>query len=95
MDNNQIIEQFDKIEKKLLKLIEIRVTLEAENGDLKDYIAQLEQELEEKLEAENNLIEERSFVRSKVDSLLSKLEEINIGDNSDEQPIERGGVVSS
>ena len=95
MDNNQIIDQFDKIEKKLLKLIDIRASLEAENGDLKDYIAQLEQELEEKIEAENKLIEERSFVRSKVDGLLDKLGDINIADNSDENHIDRGGVVNS
>ncbi len=95
MDNNQTIGQFDKIEKKILKLIDIRVSLEAEIGELKDYIAQLEQELEEKIEVEKNLIEERSFVRSKIDNLLVKLEDIHITDNSEEQHFEGGGVANS
>ena len=95
MDNNQIIEQFDKIEKKVLKLIDLRNSLETENKELKDYIAQLEQELEEKLEVESNLIEERSFVRSKVDSLLTKLQDINISVQSDDNTGAGGGVGNS
>ena len=95
LDNNQIIEQFDKIEQKLLKLIDIRASLEAEIKELNDYIGQLEEELQQKIETENKLIEERSFVRSKVDSLLDKLEDINIPVASDDQPNEKGGVNNS
>ena len=93
LDNNQIIEQFEKIEQKLLKLIDIRASLEKEIKDLNDYIGQLEQELQQKIEAENKLIEERSFVKAKVDSLLNKLEDIKIVADSDDQK-EEGGVAS-
>ncbi len=93
LDNNQIIEQFEKIEQKLLKLIDIRASLEKEIKDLNDYIGQLEQELQQKIEAESKLIEERSFVKAKVDSLLNKLEDINIAADSDDQK-EEGGVAS-
>ena len=93
LDNNQIIEQFEKIEQKLLKLVDIRASLEKEIKDLNDYIGQLEQELQQKIEAENKLIEERSFVKAKVDSLLNKLEDINIAADSDDQK-EEGGVTS-
>ena len=93
LDNNQIIEQFEKIEQKLLKLIDIRASLEKEIKDLNDYIGQLEQELQQKIEAENKLIEEKSFVRAKVDSLLNKLEDINIAADTEDQK-EEGGVAS-
>ena len=94
LDNNQIIEQFEKIEQKLLTLVDIRASLEKEIKDLNDYIGQLEQELQQKIEAENKLIEERSFVKAKVDSLLNKLEDINIAADSDDQNKEEGGVTS-
>ncbi len=95
MDDNQIIEQFDQIEKKILRLIGIRESLETEIRDLKDYIAQLEQELEEKIEVEKNLIEEKTFVRTKIDRLLNKMEDINIADDSDKQQFEGGGGVTN
>ena len=95
MDNNQIIEQFEKIEQKILKLIDIRASLEREIKDLNDYIGQLEQELQQKIEAENKLIEERSFVKAKVDSLLNKLEDINIPAESDDRKNEEGGGVTN
>ncbi|MFO8085494.1 MAG: cell division protein ZapB [Desulfobacterales bacterium] len=85
MDDNQVLEHFDEIENKIQKLIDVRKTLEVELQDQKDYIAQLEIELQEKIEAENKLIEERSFVRSKIDSLLTKLQDIQIPINSDSQ----------
>jgi hypothetical protein len=95
LDNNQIIEQFEKIEKKLVKLIDIRAALEAEIKELNDYIGQLEQELQEKIEIENKFIEERSFVKSKVDSLLNKLENIDIQDADQSQRIEEEGASDS
>jgi FtsZ-binding cell division protein ZapB len=85
LDDNQVLEYFDEIENKIQKLIDVRKTLEVDLQDQKDYIAQLEIELQEKIEAESKLIEERSFVRSKIDSLLTKLQDIQIPINSDSQ----------
>lgn len=82
MDNNQITKNFDEIEIKIQKIIEVRKSQENELQELKDYIAQLEEELQEKIDAENKLIEERLFVRSKIDSLLSKLQDIQVPTSS-------------
>lgn len=78
MDNTYILENFDEIEKKIQKMIDVQKALEVELQDQKEYIAQLEIELQEKIEAEKKLIEERSFVRSKIDSLLTKLQDIQM-----------------
>jgi chromosome segregation ATPase len=82
LDNNQITKNFDEIEIKIQKIIEVRKSQENELQELKDYIAQLEEELQEKIDAENKLIEERLFVRSKIDSLLSKLQDIQVPTSS-------------
>ncbi len=85
MDNNQITKNFDEIEIKIQKIIEVRKSQESEIQELKDYIAQLEEELQEKIDAENKLIEERLFVRSKIDSLLSKLQDIQVPTSSNQK----------
>ena len=85
MDNNQIAKNFDDIEGKIQKIIEVRRSQENELQELKDYIAQLEEELQEKIDAENKLIEERLFVRSKIDSLLTKLQDIQVPTSSNNQ----------
>lgn len=69
---------FDEIENKIQKIIDVRKSLENELQEQKDYIAQLEEELQEKIDAENKLLEERLFVRSKIDSLLNKLQDIQV-----------------
>jgi phage regulator Rha-like protein len=85
LDNNQIVKNFDDIEGKIQKIIEVRQSQENELQELKDYIAQLEEELQEKIDAENKLIEERLFVRSKIDSLLTKLQDIQVPTSSNNQ----------
>jgi hypothetical protein len=85
LDNNQITKNFDEIEIKIQKIIEVRKSQENELQELKDYIAQLEEELQEKIDAENKLIEERLFVRSKIDSLLSKLQDIQVPTSSNKK----------
>jgi chromosome segregation ATPase len=90
LDNNQIVKNFDDIEGKIQKIIEVRQSQENELQELKDYIAQLEEELQEKIDAENKLIEERLFVRSKIDSLLTKLQDIQVPTSSNPRGINRG-----
>lgn len=85
MDNTLITKNFDDIESKIQMIIDVRKSLEKELQDLKEYVAQLEEELQEKIDAEKKLIEERLFVRSKVDSLLEKLHEIQTPTSSDNQ----------
>lgn len=76
MNNEKILRQFDEIEQKVEKLIDVCKSLEATNLELNNKIEKLDQELQDKLETENNYQEERALIRSKIDSLLVRLEDI-------------------
>ena len=75
MDNAIISNQFNDIEKKVARLIEICKRHEAANLELKNKIKSLEEELLGKIEAEKSYAQERALIRSKIDSLLVRLEE--------------------
>jgi protein-arginine kinase activator protein McsA len=74
LDHEKVLKQFDEIEQKVGKLIDVCKSLEATNLEFKTKIERLEEELQGKVEAENNYQEERALIRSKVDSLLARLE---------------------
>ncbi len=76
MDNAIISNQFKEIEKKIARLIEVCKEHEASNFELTNKIKNLEEELLGKIEAEKSYAQERALVRSKIDSLLVRLEEI-------------------
>lgn len=76
MDNAVILQQFEEIEKKIEGLIQVCKSLEAANSKLKEKIKRLDEELQVKVEAENSYAKERDLVRSKIDVLLGKLDEI-------------------
>lgn len=76
MDNNAILSQFEEIEKKVGKLIDVCQSLETANMELGNNIKRLEEELQNKVEAENNYQEERTLIRSKIDDLLGRIEQI-------------------
>ena len=75
MDNELILLQFEEIEQKVEELISRCKSLKTTNTDLNTRIEYLEKELQEKTAIENNHIEERDLVRSKIDALLNRLEE--------------------
>ena len=75
MDNAIIFNQFKEIEKKVTRLIEVCKKHEAANFELKNKIKSLEEELLGKIEAEKSYAQERALIRSKIDSLLVRLEE--------------------
>ncbi|MCK5205813.1 MAG: hypothetical protein KAR15_18155, partial [Desulfobacterales bacterium] len=68
--------QFKEIEKKVARLIEVCQAHEATNFALKNKFKSLEEELLGKIEAEKSYAQERALIRSKIDSLLVRLEEI-------------------
>lgn len=76
MDNEFIVGQFEEIEKKVEKLIDVLKSQETTNLELKNKIKRLEEELQGKNEAESNYSQERALIRSKIDSLLVRLEDI-------------------
>ena len=76
MDNEIISRQFEEIEKKVEKLIDVYKSLEATNLELRNKIKRLEEELQGKVDAETNYTQEKALIRSKIDSLLVRLEDI-------------------
>ena len=76
MENEAILQQFDEIEEKVERLIKVCKSFEATNLELKNKIERLEKELQGKVEVERSYAEERGLIRSKIDSLLVKLEDI-------------------
>ncbi len=84
MDNNVIVRQFEDIEQKVERLIGVCRQLEATNSELSNKIEQLEKELQGKIEEEKRYQAEKDLIRSKVDSLLAKLENISEGSSNDQ-----------
>ncbi len=76
MDNAIISNRFKEIEEKVTRLIAVCKKHEAANFELKNKIKSLEEELLGKIEAEKSDTQERALIRSKIDSLLVRLEEI-------------------
>ena len=76
MDNAFILNQFDQIEHKVERLVDKCNALEATNLELKNKIKRLEEEFQGKVEAEKSYAEEKALIRSKIDGLLAKLDEV-------------------
>ena len=76
MDSEFILRQFQEIEEKVGKVIELCRSQETINLELRNRIKILEEEIQEKVEAGNNYVVEKGLIRSKIDSVLAKLEEI-------------------
>jgi cell division protein ZapB len=80
LDNESILKQFEEIEKKVENLINVCKSFETTKLELKDKVERLEEELQGKVEAENNYAQERALIRSKVDGLLGRLEDMTEAD---------------
>jgi cell division protein ZapB len=76
LDNELVLRQFDEIEKKVENLLMAFQALEATNGELQHKIESLNAELQSRIEAEKKYAKERDLIRSKIDGLLVKLEDI-------------------
>jgi cell division septum initiation protein DivIVA len=77
LDNEFILKQFEDIEQRVEKLIELCNALEATNLDQKNKIKSLEEEIDGKVEAEKSYAEEKALIRSKIDGLLVKLDKVS------------------
>ena len=76
MDNEFIVGQFEEIEEKVEKLIDVLKSHETTNLELSNKINRLEEELQGKNEVESSYSQERTLIRSKIDSLLVRLGDI-------------------
>ena len=72
-----MILQFDQIEKKIGNLINRCKSLENLNFELSAKVKSLEAELTRKAEIENKLSEQKVIIRSKIDNILSKLNDLS------------------
>ena len=77
MDNDFVLKQFGEIEQKVERLIENCNAQAAANSELKNKVTRLEEEIQGKVEAENNYAEEKALIRSKIDGLLARLDDIS------------------
>jgi len=84
VDDNVIVRQFEDIEQKVEQLIGVCRQLEATNSELSNKIEQLEKDLQGKIEEEKRYQAEKNLIRSKVDSLLAKLEDISERSSNDQ-----------
>ncbi|MDH4204153.1 MAG: cell division protein ZapB [Desulfobacteraceae bacterium] len=76
MDNEFILKQFEEIEKKVENLINVCKSFKTTNLELRNKVERLEEELQGKVETENNYAQERALIRSKIDGLLGRLEDM-------------------
>jgi len=76
LNDASVFRQFEEIEQKVERLIEISKAHEAANLELKLKIKSLEEEIQGKVEAERNYAEEKALIRSKIDGLLTRIDEI-------------------
>jgi hypothetical protein len=79
LDNEIILKQFEEIEQRVERLIEICNALEATNLEQKNKIKSLEEEIQGKVEAQRSYAEEKALIRSKIDGLLVKLDDVSKG----------------
>jgi hypothetical protein len=80
LEDENISQQFDEIEKRVKRLMEICESLEVTNVELSNENNQIEEELLGKVKAEDNSEKERNLIRSKIEGLLTKLEDITPAD---------------
>jgi cell division protein ZapB len=76
LDIEAILQQFELIEKKVERVVQARQQLQQENDALNNRIVQLENLIQEKDDAEKRHAELTTLVRSKIDSLIGRLEGI-------------------
>lgn len=73
MDIDEVMQQFDLLENKIENLIEQLNAREGDNLELKRKIGDLEVALEEKTEAENRYSKQKASIRTKIETLLDKI----------------------
>jgi len=76
LENEQILQQFEAIDRKIEALIQAYKALEKENRELRDIKARLEYELQLKTETEKQFDEVKAQIRTKIDDLMTRLTDV-------------------
>ena len=74
LDIEEILQQFELIEQKVEHVVQARGQLQQENQALSNRIEQLESLIQEKIAAEKKHDELTALIRTKIDSLIGRLE---------------------
>ncbi len=77
MDRETVINQFSELENKIEHLIRTCKRLEAERSALKEENQALATQLQEKMETQRQNDELKDLVRSKIESLMGRLDELS------------------
>ena len=75
MDKEQVLIQFEEIERKVERLLNIISSLEETNAELKLQNERLAADLNSQRELGNQFAEEREQIRSRINGLLTRLDE--------------------
>ena len=75
MDEEAIDKQFKRLEERVEALVRLCNELQATKSELSERIQGLESQLAAKDETERSYREERSMIRSRMDSLLERLDQ--------------------
>ena len=76
LDIEAILQQFELIEQKVEHVVQARQKLQQDNQNLNNRVGQLENLLQEKVETEKKHEELTALIRTKIDTLIGKLEGI-------------------
>lgn len=76
MEDNRFPGQFKRLEEKIEDLVDTYYGLRQQNSDLETRIYDLENSLKIKMSAEKRHVEEKAVIRSRVESLLGRLDQI-------------------
>jgi predicted nuclease with TOPRIM domain len=76
LESEALSRQLSEIEAKVEKLIDICRSQQAANSELHKKVKQLEEELQLKNESVQRQAEEKALIRSRIDNLLAKLEDL-------------------
>ena len=75
MDQEIVLAQFDRLEKKIEHLFETCKQLEVTNRDLTEKNQALEQQIQEFIMAEKQHNDIKNIIRSKIDGLMGRLDD--------------------
>jgi predicted nuclease with TOPRIM domain len=76
LESDALFSQFGEIEAKVEKLLDLCRLQQTSNSELHQRVKQLEEELHLKNESAQRQTEEKALIRSRVDNLLAKLEDL-------------------
>jgi len=76
VDEDSISQRFDRLEERVERLVQTCSDLRESKSGLETKVKDLEQALRTKEAAEQGYMEEKSVIRSKMDDLLGRLDQV-------------------